>query len=176
MLSCLHQPPPPHPHQRMAGSLIQNSLSNHHTFFARGHGQLGTKLEPRNVQVLFVLLYPDRGTTSAPVSLTTHPQHQMVPQPGPNSMPAGYWSGGGVSSGPSHSSMYSPATPLSTGASSSQQSLPSVHPPPPTSQQLHPRPLQRPKGLYLCNYGLSATTICSYRHKYMIICSPQHKI
>lgn len=51
MLSCLHQPPPPH--QRMAGSLIQNSLSNHQMFFARGPGQLGTKLEPKNVTVIF---------------------------------------------------------------------------------------------------------------------------
>ena len=107
----------------------------------------------------FVFLYPDRGTMSAPVSLTTPPQ--QVPQPGPNSMPGGYWSGGGVPSGPSRGSMYPPPPPLSTGECSSQQSLPSEHPPPPPmSQQLHPRPLQRrARGLYLCNYGDVAVSI-----------------
>ena len=121
-----------------------------------GHGtrlrsKIATVIKPFHYQVgsceqfFFVFLYPDRGTMSAPVSLTTPPQ--QVPQPGPNSMPGGYWSGGGVPSGPSHGSMYPPPPPLSTGTCSSQQSLP---PPPPMSQQLHPRLLQRrARGLYL---------------------------
>ena len=132
------------------------NLSNHQMFFLlEEHEQLGTRLRSPTItqpamNSFFVPLYPDRGTVSAPVSLTT--SSQQVPQPGPNSMPGRYWSGGGIPSGPSHGSMYPPPPPLSTGACTSQQSLPPEHPPPPPpmSQQLHPRPLQRrARGLYM---------------------------